>query len=334
VGSYVVRRILMFVPVAWVAATLLFLAFFVVPGDPVQLLVGDKAVSTGVRVNLEAHLGLDQPWYTQYARFWGRLATGDLGESYRTGREVRAIVADAAPASLRLAFWAVVVEIGIGIGTGVFAAAKRRSFTDALVTVSTVVLLAIPAFVLGYLLISMLGVYTFRHDLPRWARFPVQGIGPDSWTFFVIPTGTQWRYLALPVVTLASVHAALVARITRGSLIEVMDTDYMRTAAAKGLGLRAILLKHGLRNVLGPVVTLIGLDVAELIGAAVLTEAVFNWPGLGGALAGAVRFLDAPTVLGISLVLVLTYAVTNLLVDLSYGAFDPRIRYRAGDGQP
>lgn len=326
-AGYILRRTLLVIPVVWGAVTLLFLAFFVVPGDPVQLLAGERAVTPQIRENLEAKFGIDQPWYVQYGKYWNRLLHGDLGESYRSGRSVNGILGDAAPASLRLAFWALMAEILIGIVTGLVSAVKRYSFIDALTTVSTTMLLAVPAFVLGYLLIYMFGVYTFQRGFPEWARLPVQGIGPNSWALFFIPTGGQWRYLVMPVMTLASVQTALVARMTRGSMLEVMRSDYMRTAAAGGLTPRKVILKHGLKNAMIPVVTLIGLSLADLIGAAILTETVFNWPGIGSSIAQAISFLDAPIVLGLSLVVVITYVLINLLVDLSYAIFDPRIRY-------
>jgi ABC-type dipeptide/oligopeptide/nickel transport system permease component len=328
-AGYILRRTLLVIPVVVGAITLLFLAFFVVPGDPVQLLAGEKVVTPQVRTNLEAKFGLDKPWYVQYERYWTRLVHGDLGESYRSSRSVNKILGDAAPASLRLAFWAIVVEVLIGIATGLVSAIKRYSFVDALTTVSTTMLLAVPAFVLGYVLIYMFGVYTFQRGFPDWARLPVQGIGPNRWTLFFVPLGGQWRYLVMPVITLASVHTALVARMTRGSMLEVIRADYMRTAAAGGLSARTIVLKHGLKNAMIPVITLIGLDLADLIGAAILTETVFNWPGIGSSIATAISFLDAPIVLGLSLVLVLAYVLINLLVDLSYAFFDPRIRYGA-----
>lgn len=326
-GGYILRRSLLVIPVVWGAITLLFLAFFVVPGDPVQVMVGDRTVSPQIRENVEAKFGLDKPLYVQYGKFWARLAHGDLGESYRSGRKVNDILGAAAPASIRLAFWAIVIQVVVGIGTGLVSAIKRYSFIDALTTVSTTMLLAVPAFVMGYILIYMLGVYTFQHEFPSWAKFPVQGIGPDRWGLFVIPLGGQWRFLLMPALTLASVQTALVARMARGSMLEVMRADYMRTAAAGGLTKRTIFLKHGLKNAMIPVVTLLGLSVAEMIGAAVLTETVFNWPGIGSSIATAINFLDAPIVLGLSLVLVLTYVLLNLAVDLSYAFFDPRIRY-------
>ena len=328
-GGYILRRTLLVVPVVWGAVTLLFLAFFVVPGDPIEVMGGDRAVNPQIRANLEEKLGLDEPWYVQYGKYWNRLAHGDLGESYRSGRSVNDILARTAPASVRLAIWAIIVQIVIGISTGLVSAIKRYSFVDALTTVSTTMLLAVPAFVLGYVLIYLLGVYTFQHDFPSWAKFPVQGIGPNSWTLFFIPTGSQWRYLLMPTLTLASVQTALVARMTRGSMLEVLRADYMRTAAAGGLSRRTIILKHGLKNAMIPVITLLGLSMAEMIGSAILTETVFNWPGIGSSIATAITFLDAPIVLGLSLVLVLTYVLLNLLVDLSYAFFDPRIRYGA-----
>ncbi|MCA1692418.1 MAG: ABC transporter permease, partial [Actinobacteria bacterium] len=152
-GGYILRRTLLVVPVVWGAITLLFVAFFVVPGDPVEVLAGDKAVTTQVRANVEAKFGLDKPWYVQYGKYLNRLAHGDLGESYRTGRKVNTILGEAAPASIRLAFWALIIEVMLGIAAGLLSAVRRYSFADALTTVSTTMLLAVPAFVMGYLLI-------------------------------------------------------------------------------------------------------------------------------------------------------------------------------------
>ena len=326
-GWYIFRRTLLVIPVVFGAISLLFLAFFVVPGDPVETMAGERSVTPQIRQNIEEKLGLDQPWYVQYGRYWNRLLHGDLGESYRSNRDVSEILGDTAPASLRLAFWAVVVEIVIGIAAGLLSAVKRYSFLDAFTTVTTTMVLAVPVFVLGYLLIYMFGVYTFQKGFPEWARLPVQGIGPNRWALFFIPLGDQWRYLLMPTIALASVQTALVARMTRGSMLEVMRADYMRTAAAGGLMRRTILLRHGLKNAMIPVITLIGLDLASLIGSAILTETVFNWPGIGSSIASALAFLDAPIVLGLSLVLVMAYVLINLLVDVSYAFFDPRIRY-------
>jgi oligopeptide transport system permease protein len=227
---------------------------------------------------------------------------------------------------MRLAAWAVVIEVLIGISAGLVAAIRKYSYWDALTTVSTTMVVAIPVFVLGYLFQYMLGVYTFKHSYPAWMRFPVQGIGPDEWFLFV-PMGGQWKYLLLPAITLASVSTALVARMMRTTMLEVLRADFMRTAKAKGLSKRQIIVRHGMKNAMIPVVTLIGLNLAELIGSAVLTETVFNWPGMGSEIADAIRSLDAPVVLGLTTVVVVGYVFINLAVDLSYAFFDPRIRY-------
>ena len=331
-GSYVVRRLLLIVPVVWGALTLLFVLFFVVPGDPVDLIAGaggSRAVTPAVRANIEAKFGLDEPVPTQYVDYWKRTLTGDLGDSYANRRSVNDILKDTVTASSRLAVWAIIIEVLIGITAGLVSAVRQYSFLDALTTVSTAAVSAVPVFVLGYLFQNTFGIFTYQHGFPDWARLPVQGIGPDSWTLFFIPTGDQWRYLILPAITLAAVSTALVARMTRTTMLEVNKADFIRTARAKGLSERQVVLKHGLRNALIPVITLIGLDLASLIGSAILTETVFNWPGMGSTIATAIGRRDAPVVLGLTLVLVVLYVVINLLVDLSYGLLDPRVRFGA-----
>lgn len=328
-ARYVLRRLLIAIPVVWAALSLLFGLFFVVPGDPVDLIAGaggTRAVTEEVRANVEARYGLDRPWYEQYGAYWGRTLSGDLGESYASRRGVGEIVAGTAVASARLAIWAILFEVVIGITAGVLSAVRRYSFGDALTTVSTAAVSAVPVFVLGYLLQHLLGIVPEQHGFPEWLRLPVQGIGPNTWTFFFIPIGEQWRYLLLPAITLASVSTALVARLTRTTMLEVGRTDYVRAARAKGLSERRVVFRHGLRNALIPVVTLVGLNLADLMGSAILTETVFNWPGIGSSIADAIGQRDAPVVLGGTLVLVLLYVGVNLLVDLSYGLFDPRIR--------
>jgi ABC-type dipeptide/oligopeptide/nickel transport system permease component len=333
--TYIIRRVALLVPVVWGAVTLLFVLFYVVPGDPVEVIAGGssgRAIPENVRANIEAKYGLDQPILTQYVDYWGRLLQGDLGESYDSGRSVNDILRQTGTNSLRLTIWAILVEVVIGISAGILSALRRYSFLDAVTTVSTAAASAIPVFVLGYLLQNMLGVLPNQHDWPSWARFPVQGIGENEWYLFFIPAGGQWRNLLLPAVTLACVSTALVARMTRTTMLEVSRADFMRTARAKGLTERQVTLKHGLRNALIPVVTLIGLDVGTMIGSAILTETVFNWPGMGSTIARALAARDAPVVLGLTTVLVVVYVVVNLLVDLSYGWLDPRIRFGRGRG--
>lgn len=327
VRSFILRRLLLIIPVVWGTVTLLFGVFFLAPGDPVQQLFGDRAVPADARVRITHDLGLDRPWYVQYGKYLDRLAHGDLGQSYGSSRSVNTILKETAPASMRLAFWAVVLEVLIGIAAGLVSAVKRYTYLDSLVTVGTTMAVAVPVFVLGYLLQYVLGVYPFQHHFPR---LPVIGIGPNSWTLGVIPTGSEWRYLLMPAMTLAGVSTALVARMMRTTMLEVQRSDYMRTAAAKGLSRIQVVLHHGLKNALIPVVTLIGLDLAGLIGNAVVTETVFNWPGLGSTLARAALARDSPIVLGGTLVLVVAYLFVNLAVDVSYAVLDPRIRLTAG----
>ena len=185
---------------------------------------------------------------------------------------------------------------------------------------------AIPAFVLGYLLQYAFAVTPEKRGWPNFFQLKTSRLGPDSWFLFFIPTQDQWRYTILPAITLACVSTALAARMMRGSMLEVLRADYMRTARSKGLAERSVIFRHGLRNALIPVVTLIGIDFGTVIGAAVLTETVFSWPGVGSKIVEAVTDRDLPVILGLSLVVVVVYVLVNLIVDLSYAWFDPRIR--------
>jgi oligopeptide transport system permease protein len=326
--SYLIRRLALLVPTVFLALSFLFFLFFLLPGDPAELLAGGatRSVDEGVVERINERYGLDDPILVQFKDYWTRTVQWDLGDSFINNRSVNEILGERAVASLRLGFWAILIEIVVGIGVGLLSAIRRYSLSDRVTTVVTAAAAAIPVFVLGFVLQQLFAVIPFKQDWPEWARLKVQGIGPDTWAFGVIPTGEQWRYLVLPAITLASVSTALATRMMRGSMLEVLRADYMRTARAKGLRERSVVLRHGLRNALIPVVTLIGIDFGTVIGAAILTETVFNWPGLGSQIANAVGARDAPVVLGLSLVVVIAYSVINLLVDISYAWFDPRIR--------
>jgi len=332
--SYLIRRMALLVPTVFLALSFLFFLFLVLPGDPAKLLAGggSRTVDPGVVERINERYGLDEPVLVQFKDYWSRTARWDLGESFLNGRSVNEILGERIVASLRLGIWAIIIEIVVGISVGLLSAIRRYSLSDKVTTFATAAAAAIPVFVLGFVLQQLFAVQPFKQGWPEWARLKVQGIGPDTWTLFFIPTGEQWRYLVLPAVTLASVSTALATRMMRGSMLEVLRADYMRTARAKGLRERSVVLRHGLRNALIPVVTLIGIDFGTVIGSAILTETVFNWPGLGSAIANAVGARDAPVVLGLSLVVVIAYSIINLLVDLSYAWFDPRIRLGEGDG--
>jgi ABC-type dipeptide/oligopeptide/nickel transport system permease component len=325
--AYLIRRLLLHIPTVYGAVTFLFFLFFVLPGDPAtQIAGGDRVIRPEVLEQINNRYGLDDPLLEQYANYWERTLQWDLGESYKNRRSVNEILGEKAVNSLRLAIWAIIIEVVVGVSVGLWSAIRKYSLSDRLTTILTAAASAIPVFVLGYILQYMFAVYPNKHDWPEWARLRTSGIGPDTWTFFFIPTGEQWRYLVLPAVTLACVSTALAARMMRGSMLDVLRADYMRTARAKGLPERSVVLRHGMRNALIPVVTLIGIDFGTVIGAAVLTETVFSWPGLGSAIEEAVGDRDLPVLLGLTLVVVVSFALINLIVDLSYAWFDPRIR--------
>ncbi len=326
--SYIIRRLLLLIPTIFFAVSFLFFLFFMLPGDPAELLAGggDRAVDPGVLERARARYGLDDPIIVQFVNYWKRVLTWDLGESFKNNRSVNDILGEKAPASIRLAIWATMLEVIVGISVGLISAIRRYSLTDKATTIATAAAAAIPAFVLGFLLQYAFAVYPNQHDWPEWMQLKTSRIGPNSWTLFFIPTQDQWRYLVLPMITLACVATALAARMMRGSMLEVMRADYMRTAKSKGLSERSVVLRHGLRNALIPVITLIGIDFGTVIGAAVLTETVFQWPGIGSQIANSVGDRDLPVILGLTLVVVLAYAVINLIVDVSYAWFDPRIR--------
>jgi ABC-type dipeptide/oligopeptide/nickel transport system permease component len=275
---------------------------------------------------IEERYGLDDPVPVQFVNYWKRTLQWDLGDSFLSNRSVNDILGERTVNSLRLGIWAILIEIVVGISVGLLSAIRRYSWSDRVTTIVTAGASAIPVFVLGFVLQWMFAVKPNQWGWPEWARLRTSGIGPDTWTFFFIPTGEQWRYLILPAITLASVSTALAARMTRGSMLEVLRADYMRTARAKGLRERDVVLKHGLRNAMLPVVTLIGIDFGTVIGVAVLTETTFSWPGLGSAIANAVLARDLPVLLGLTLVVVLVYALINVIVDISYAWFDPRVR--------
>jgi len=325
--SYIIRRVLLLIPTVFGALSFLFFLFFLLPGDPVNLIVGgaDRAVDPGVIERAAARYGLNDPIPEQFVNYWKRTLSWDLGDSYLTRRSVNDILGERAPMSIRLGIWAIIIEIVVGITVGLISALRRYSLQDKLTTFATAAMAAIPVFVLGFVFQYAFAVYPNKQDWPDWFRLRTQG-APDEWLFFFIPAGDGWRYLVMPAIVLASVSTALAARMMRGSMLEVLRADYMRTARAKGLNERGVIMRHGLRNALIPVVTLIGIDFGTVIGAAVLTETVFNWPGLGSAIARSVIQRDLPVMLGLTLAVVLAYSIINLLVDLSYAFFDPRIR--------
>ncbi|MGB4441767.1 MAG: ABC transporter permease [Coriobacteriia bacterium] len=316
--KYVVRRILQMIPVFLGVTLILFVLRIpgLLPGDPIQLIVGEKTLTPALRAQIEEKNHLNEPLYAQYGYYVSSLVKGDLGESYQKGRAVTAILADKFPNTARLAIAAILVEIVVGLLAGIISAVRQFSFWDVLVTLSTSILVSVPVFWLGMLLQMLFGI-----RLKQWTGgavfLPMSGMGnpPDI------------VHLILPAVTLASVSTAYVARIMRSQMLEALGQDYIRTAMAKGLTERAVVFKHALKNAMIPVVTFIGIDLGALMGGAILTESVFSWPGVGREIYLAVLQRDWPVVMGGVVIIVIIVMFVNLLVDISYALLDPRIRY-------
>ncbi|MFO7928187.1 MAG: ABC transporter permease [Candidatus Humimicrobiaceae bacterium] len=304
---YIFRRILQIMPVIIGVTLILFILMYIIPEDPARLIL-QKGATEQALANLRAKMGIDKPLYVQYWRYMKNLLQGDLGTSYRYRRSVNSILAEHYPNSIRLAIAAIVIEIIIGIFAGIISAVKKYSFWDTLVTVSTTLAVCVPVFWLGMMLQIIFGL--------RLGWLPMSGMGDGS-----------IRYYILPAITLASVSTAYVARMTRSSMLEVLSNDYITTAYAKGLSYSTVIGKHALKNALIPVVTLIGLDLGALMGGAILTETVFNWPGVGRTIYLAILQRDAPVVIGGTLILVIIFLFLNLVVDIIYAWLDPRIRY-------
>jgi ABC-type dipeptide/oligopeptide/nickel transport system permease component len=316
--GYIARRLLQMIPVFIGVTILLFIlrAPGVLPGDPVKMITGERAISPALYEQVVRKHGLDQPIYVQYYRYMRNLLRGDLGTSYQRGREVTEIFRDKYPNTVRLALAAIFVEIIFGLVTGIISAVKKYSFWDVLVTLSTSIMVSVPVFWLGMLLQIIFGIELKERGLPH---LPISGMSSAQFP--------DWAHLILPAVTLASVSTAYAARIMRSQLLEVMGQDYMRTAAAKGLSSRSVIFRHGLKNALIPVVTFFGLDLGLMMGGAILTETIFSWPGVGLEIYLAIGQRDWPIVMGGTMILVFAVMVVNLLVDISYAFLDPRIRY-------
>lgn len=304
---YVLKRLLQVVPVFFGATFLIFALVYAVPGDPIDALVGDRPLEPAVRAELRKRYHLDDPLLVRYGKYVSGLAQGDFGTNFR-GRPVSEIMKQRFPVTVRLALLAFAFEALLGLAAGVVAGLRRRSFIDSLVLVSTTVIVAVPVFVLGYGAQKLLAV--------ELGWFPVVGIREG------------WRSYFLPAIVLGSLSLCYVARLARASLIEAMRADYVRTARAKGMPERRVVGVHALRNSLIPVVTFLGVDLGSLLSGAIVTEGIFNLPGIGQATFSAIQTQEYATVVGIVTALVLIFILANLLVDILYAVLDPRIRYR------
>jgi oligopeptide transport system permease protein len=333
-GTYILRRLGLTLVVVWGALTITFLLFVATPGNALDDLGGGgRNVDPVVRKNITKLYGLDKPIYVQYGLFFQHAVTWKLGHSTDPQMkgpqgDVNRLLKERLPNSLRLAFWGILVEIFFGISIGVVSAVKRNTPVDYLSSFGALALSGIPVFVLGIVLQYLLAVKLNQWHFPAWSRFPVQGI-PEHW-WGPIPYGDDWKKVVLPALVIASVSTAQLTRIGRSSLLEVLRADYMRTAKAKGLSNKRVILRHGLRNSLIPVITQLGIDLGIAFGIAPLTETVFNWPGLGSQITAAANNQDIPVALGLLIPVILAIALLALLVDLSYAYLDPRVRIEGG----
>jgi peptide/nickel transport system permease protein len=311
--AYILRRLAATIPVMLVVAVLVFLMLRLTPADPAAIIAGDNANAEQV-AEIRKRLGLDQPIMTQFAIWVGKLAQGDMGESFFFKKQVVELIADRLEPTVSLAVLTIIIAAMIAIPLGVIAAYKQGSWLDRIVMGFSVLGFSVPVFVIGYLLI-----YVFAIQL-NW--FPVQGYQRLSQGF-----GGWLQRLILPAFTLSVIYVALIARMTRTSVLEVMNEDYIRTARAKGQTEMKVLVRHALANAAVPIVTVVGLGIALLIGGVVVTESVYTIPGLGRLTVDAVLARDYPTIQAVILLFSLVYVVINLAVDLTYTIFDPRIRY-------
>jgi peptide/nickel transport system permease protein len=300
---FLVRRLLLTIPVLLGVIFVVMLTMDLIPGDPVALMLGDAASKENV-ARFREHLGLDRPLVVRYVRYLGQVVTGDLGRSIQQNRPVVDELGDAWPATVQLTVVALLLAAVVGVATGIVSAVWPNSLFDALSRLSSLFGLSMPVFWTGLVLIVV-----FAFWLPI---LPVGGVGSPL-------------HLVLPAVTLALPSIAMIARMTRSSVLEVLREDYVRTARAKGVGERLVVAKHALRNAAIPILTLVGLQAGQLMGGAVLTETVFAWPGLGRLMVKAIFARDYILLQGAVLIFAMAFVVINLVVDLSYGMLDPRV---------
>ena len=311
--GFIFRRLFATIPVLGMVALFVFFMLRMTPGDPAAVLAGDNATPQQIE-EIREQLGLNKPILTQLAIWGGKLLQGDLGESFYFKKPVTQLILFRVEPTLSLAAITLIITILIAVPLGVVAAYRHGSWIDRLVMGFSVMGFSVPVFVMGYLLI-----YIFAIELKL---FPVQG--------YKSITDGFWPYLhrlLLPGATLSVIYIALIARITRASMLEVLDEEYIRTARSKGVKERVVLMSHALRNAAVPIVTVIGIGIALLIGGVVVTESVYNIPGLGRLTVDAVLGRDYPTIQAVILLFSFVYVIINLAVDLVYCLLDPRIRY-------
>lgn len=331
--SYVGRRLLQLVPVLLGMVFIVFMMIRAIPGNPAQLILGQQATVEAMAA-MNAKLGLDQPWHTQFFKYLGGILQGDLGESMRTRLPVADEIWPHLAATIELAFFAIIIAIIIGINAGIISAWFQNSWFDYIAMILALVGVSMPIFWLG-----LLGQWVFAIEfswLPTTGREQVRDPVQAITNLYIIDTIIQgrfdqlWqvlRHLILPGIALATIPMAIIARMTRSSMLEVMRSDYIRTARAKGQKMFWVVYKHAFKNAVIPVLTVIGLQMGMLLGGAILTETIFAWPGIGRYIYDAINFRDYPVIQSSILVIAFIFVMINLVVDLLYGLIDSRIKY-------
>ncbi|WP_076465425.1 ABC transporter permease [Actinomyces mediterranea] len=304
---YIGRRLLQTIPVFFGATFLIFAMVYLMPGDPVAALGGDRGLTEAAYAEIAAKYNLDKPFWMQYLLYLKGVVTLDFGTTF-SGRPVTEVMAHAFPITIRLALYALAIEAFLGIVAGVIAGVRRGGFFDSTILVLSLLLISVPTFVLGFVLQFILGVKL--------------GVFPTT-----VGVNVSIQSLTMPAIVLGGVSLAYVIRLTRQSVSENVSADYVRTARAKGLSNGQVMTRHILRNSLIPVATFLGGDLGALMGGAIITEGIFNISGVGGTLWQAITKGEPATVVSVTTVLVLVYIIANLIVDLLYAVLDPRIRY-------
>jgi peptide/nickel transport system permease protein len=316
-ARFLVRRILLGLVVLWVIATLVFVMFFVAPSNVARLIAGRQATPETVAL-VKHRLGLDRPVYEQYGTYLWNLLHGDVGYSFYNSTSVRSLIWERVPVTLSLAVGAAVLWLVMGVASGVLAATRPRSLADRVVTVTALVFYSMPAFLLGLIFLYFL---FFRLHLAGIDFFPGSGYVPFT------ESPLQWaQHLLLPWFTIALVTAALYSRLTRGSMLDVLGEDYIRTARAKGLRERRVVYRHGLRSAITPVITQFGIDLGTLLGGVIIVENIFGLPGLGYLAVQSVTSQDLPVIIGTVVLASAFIVAANIVVDVCYAALDPRVR--------
>ncbi|MCG6795342.1 ABC transporter permease [Geobacillus sp. YHL] len=331
--SYAVRRVLMVIPVLFGMSLVVFFMIRAIPGNPAQVILGQKATKEAVAA-LTHKLGLDEPWYVQYVKYIGGLLHGDLGESIRTGAPIAEEIWPYLAATIELSLAAMLIAVIIGVNAGIISAWFQNSWFDYIAMVLALIGVSMPIFWLG---LMEQWLFSIELDwLPTSGREDVRNpVEPITHLYLIDTllsgnTDQFWQvvqHLVLPSMALATIPMAIIARMTRSSMLEVMKSDYIRTARAKGLSMFWVVYKHSLKNAIIPVLTVIGLQTGLLLGGAILTETIFSWPGIGRYIYDAIGYRDYPVIQSGILIIATIFIFINLIVDLLYAIIDPRIKY-------